>query len=644
MAETRTRTPPRYQPSQKDEDAIREVRRCIDEAKRWHNDFARKVERRYEAWRGMLPPDADISSGWRSNQHPPYLINIVEGMLSSLEEQNPTWNVFPRAVPGMTMEDAIETSANAELSSYLLAHQMRVDSFADKAGPLAHQDLIAGLTVGKVFWLKKTITRKFLDEEPQLIYDEAGGTIDIAQSLQEYEEDDFVVRDDPTLEVRDVRDFLYPESATSIETAPWVIDRTYVTYDTLKRMEALGVYKNVKYVKETRMDETNAITSPEQGREQRLRNVDRTRGLVEVLELWTNDRVVTVANGSVLLRHANNPFNHGRKPFLVCSAIPDLFQVPGVSVIEGLAQMQEMLWTLTNMRLDATRMAANVITMIRGDVEDPEQYEFAPEAQWIVTDPNAVQVMDMKNVVAAAQATLQSEGLLRGDIQNVMGGMPFTGGAQSQTLPTDTATGVSIVTNIAQAILARRKGMYQRMFGRVGQMFLELDQQFIREDRLVEVLGDGGARRYLEMGWRDVQGIFDVELEVTGESMLRQEKRAENQSLLTMALQGAQMSAMSGSKLNLRRFWERLLDSYDIADKATFFDNTPQAPPGQAAPPGTPQTAQGAQEAMNGQPPQIGQTNEALAAGPTAPSSPVSMSGGNMMQQSLARVGGGRSA
>src|SRR5262252_2925295 len=638
--------PPQYNPNAKDRAAIQEVKDCITEGKRWHNSFVQRVDRRYEAWRGMLPENAKPPAGWRSNQHPPFLINIVEGMLASLEEQNPSWEVAPRAIPEMDMTDALAAVDRSELASYLIGHQMRVDAFTEKTGPLAHQDLIAGLTVAKVFWLKKEIRRKTYEETPALIYDETGGTIDIANALQE-NETMTVVRDDPTMEVRDVRDFMYPESAISVESAPWVIDRTFVTNDTLERMAELGVYKNVKYMKLARMDDSNMGQSDATSeRENRLRNADRTRGLNEIIELWTDEKVVTLGNGQVLLRNEDNPFEHGRKPFVVCSAIPDLFQIPGLSVIEGLAGMQEMLWTLTNLRLDATRIASNVITLIRADVDDPEQYEWAPEAQWMVPDPNAVKVMDMAPVAAAAASTLQAEGLLRGDIQNVMGGLPFTGSAQSQTLPTETATGVSIITNIAQAILARRKGQYQKMFGKIGQMFLELDQQFLREDRIVQVLGESGARRFLEVGWQDVQGIYDVNLKVTGESLMRQERRAENQALLTTAMQSAPIMAQSGMPLNLRRFWEKLLDSYDISDKATYFVMPgEQAGQQQMSPPGSPPTADGlAGQMQNGALPPGGGTNEALAAGPTSPSSPVSLSPAASMQRQLAKAGAGRAA
>jgi hypothetical protein len=631
---------PDYRPNERDRDAIEEVRECISYAKKWHNAFARRVERRYDAWRGLQDTDTK-PKGWRSNQHPPYLINIVEGMLSSLEDPNPAWTITPRVYPGVTVEEIVQRTEGADIGSYLLGHQMRIDGFDEKAGPYAHQDLIAGLTVGKIHWLKQDVVRYSREEVPELIHDETGGTIDIANKLQRFE-DAVTIRDDPTFEVRDVRDWMYPESAVSIDKSPWIIDRTYITYQTLVRMEELGVYKNTKYVKETRIGDTQADADAVREREKRLRGVDRTAGLVEIVELWTDKKVVTLANKSVLLRNERNPFEHGRKPFVVCSAIPDLFQIPGVSVIEGLAQMQEMLWTLSNLRLDASRIAANVITMIRGDVDNPEQYEWAPEAQWIVPDPNAVKVMDMTGVAAAASATLESEGLLRGDIQNVMGGLPFTGGAESQTIAgSNTATGVSIVTNIAQAILARRKLQYQKAFGKIGQMFLELDQQFLTETRLVEVLGEEGARRYFEADPLDIQGVYDVELEVTGESMMRQERRAENQALVTMATQAAEVMSANGTPLNLRRFWERLLDSYGITDKATYFSETPGAAAGGMGTP--PEADEILQQLQNGSMPAGGITNEALAAGPSSPSSPVSMSPAAPMQQSLARSGAGRS-
>ena len=89
----------------------------------------------------------------------------------------------------------------------------------------------------------------------------------------------------------------------------------------------------------------------------------------------------------VVLDSRPNPFRIKRKPFVVCSGMPDAFQIVGISVVESLAQLQEYLWTLQNQRLDALRLLTNVITIIRSDVDDPDSFEFYPGAQWIVEDP-----------------------------------------------------------------------------------------------------------------------------------------------------------------------------------------------------------------------------------------------------------------
>lgn len=632
---------PAYKPTDEEKKALGLVKEAIAHCRKWHEPFARKLEKRYSAWRGMSEDNAP--STWRSNVQQPLLINIVEGMLASMEDGNPTFDVFGRVLPGMTYEEALAQAENADFAAALLQHQMRIDEFASKQSPFALQDLIGGFTVGRVSWLRQQALRRYLDEEPEMVYDEAGGTTGIANVLDVYEEDVFL-RDDPTFEPRDLRDFMYPESATSIDTAPYVIDRTFVTYRTLQKMQQLGIYQNVEFVKDTRHDTTRTSSDTVIEREMKLRNSDRTRGLVEVIDYWTDEQVITLANRSVVLRIAPNPHWHGRKPFVTCSAIPDAFAIPGVSVIEGLAQMQEMAWTLQNTRLDATRMAANLIKVIRGDVENSDDFEWAPNADWFVRDVNDVKLLEIPTDVL--RATLESEGLLRGDISGVMGGLPNTGGTTpSNTLDQKTATGMSIVTNIAQAILQRRKQMYARTFGKVGGMFLALDQQYLREDRLVEIIGENATRRYLEVRPTDLKGFFDTEVRWLDDSLMRQEKRAESGALLTQAHQFFGPAAQGGVRLNLRKFWERHLDAFGVRDTASYFiEQAPQSQlmdPAGGAPP-TPAGEGTILEQMMGGLPSGGVTNEALAAGPTSPSSPVSLSPVNPEQQLLAMNGSGR--
>ena len=105
---------------------------------------------------------------------------------------------------------------------------------------------------------------------------------------------------------------------------------------------------------------------------------ERNSDLIEVLEYWTDERVITVGGRAVVLDSRPNPFRIKRKPFVVCSALPDAFQMVGISVVESLAQMQEYLWTLQNQRIDALRLLTNVITLIRSDVDDPDCVRVLP--------------------------------------------------------------------------------------------------------------------------------------------------------------------------------------------------------------------------------------------------------------------------
>ena len=375
----------------------------------------------------------------------------------------------------------------------------------------------------------------------------------------------------------------------------------------------------------------------------RLRNVDRTQNLIEVLEYWTPERVITVANRTILLKDRPNPFWNGRLPFVVCSSMPDAFQIPGLSVVEALGQLQEMLWTLQNQRLDVVRMLANLITLIRSDVDDPEAFEWAPNAQWFVEDPGQVDTLKIDPTVA--NITLQAEQLLKGDLQNIMGGLPYSSGADSQTIDQQTATGVSIITTIAQRLIQARKQHYLWAYAKLAKNFLLQYQQFLRDERPIKILGAAGAEAYRTITPLEVQGDFDITIDVTSDSLMRQERRAEAQSLLQIAAQVQPVFAQSGAPLNLKAFMEKTLSAYDILDKDRYFlpsqvgaatagGATPQAPPGAPQQPQQQLTANGPPAGASGT------TNVDLAAGPSSPSNGNSMSPEMMMQQMMSRYGG----
>jgi hypothetical protein len=291
--------------------------------------------------------------------------------------------------------------------------------------------------------------------------------------------------------------------------------------------------------------------------------------------------------------------------------MPDAFQMDGISVVESLAQIQEYLWSMQNQRLDNIKIMNNHVTLIRSDVDDPDAFEFFPGAQWFVEDPDQVRQLPVDPTLG--EMTIATEQLLKGDLQNIMGGLPMAGGVSSGTIDQQTATGMNIITGIAQKIIQARKQHYAWAFAQVGEQFLGLMGQMMRKERIIQVVGKSGAEALMVLNPLDLQGDFDVQVNVLDDVMLQGERRASAQALMQAA---AGVAALT--PVNMKAYMENLLDAYDIRDKPKYFMPDPgtagaaQAPVQTATP-----SAANTQQAQTQAPPVPG-----TAPGLTAPPDP----------------------
>jgi hypothetical protein len=235
------------------------------------------------------------------------------------------------------------------------------------------------------------------------------------------------------------------------------------------------------------------------------------------------------------------------------------------------------------------------------------------------------------------QVTLEAESMIKGDLQNVMGGLPYAGSVNevNQT----TATGMSIVTSIAERMIKARTANYAWAYSQIAEMFLSMMAQFIRQEKAYMVKGANEEAQTMLLSPTDFQGDWSVKVDVMEESMMRQERRSEAQALMQMAGQLAQVVP-----LNMKAFMTRVLESYGVDSPESYFsEGQGGAPPGAngAGPPGIgPEapTAAGAQAQMTPQGPQSGQTNAVLAGAHGLSQSPDMLAG--MATRAAAGIGG----
>jgi hypothetical protein len=118
---------------------------------------------------------------------------------------------------------------------------------------------------------------------------------------------------------------------------------------------------------------------------------------------------------------------------------------------------------------------------------------------------------------------------------------------------------------------------YQIAFTKIGAAFLDLMHQFLIEPRAISMLGLGGAREFFVIEPGALEGPYGVDYDIEGDSLVRQERRAEAQSLYQMAVSAAPVHAQLGMPLNLSAFMVKLLKSFDEPNPQVYFMSKDQA-------------------------------------------------------------------
>ena len=144
--------------AQTDTEILGRVLKDFAQDEKSHAAYCKKVEDWYKTYRGVLEIRSN-AAGWTSRQHPPYVHQVVETMIASAVDPDPSWRVKPR--PRHDSQEAVEAHrAGAQANEWLLAEQADCDHLGEKATVFAKQMMIAGLSVYKTGWDFQETKRK----------------------------------------------------------------------------------------------------------------------------------------------------------------------------------------------------------------------------------------------------------------------------------------------------------------------------------------------------------------------------------------------------------------------------------------------------------------------------------------------------
>jgi hypothetical protein len=136
--------------------------------------------------------------------------------------------------------------AGIRANELLLNDELIVDGYAEKQVVFLLQNLICGLTVQKNYWRNSVgpaMTSKITSEP--IYAPNSGKILSFVPKVTSKNEGQEVYFDGPTSMPIDVRDFIWHQAATSLDTASRVAHRVWYDIGQLKELEAKGIYKDI---------------------------------------------------------------------------------------------------------------------------------------------------------------------------------------------------------------------------------------------------------------------------------------------------------------------------------------------------------------------------------------------------------------
>ena len=456
----------------------------------WRNPFKEKWDRFYNMYRSHLN---DTAYPWQSNIWVPYSFSTIETLAPRMLANRPQIDVMPR-------EAADEQYA--DIQSKLIDFEWEAMNADDIMEGAVKSQLMYGTAIVKVYWKTdkaQVVKKEQVDETfPEL------GTVE-----EEVEETIF---DGPEIELVDLYDFFWDPRAIDMESARWVAHRTYQTFDHLEQLQKEGVYKNVALLKDATLvsgdDEkasrrgTLGVAMPDE-----LASKNEGKNVIELIEYWEDEKVITVANRGIVIRDEANPYRHGKKPFvrIVDQSVPHEFL--GIGELEPIETLQYELNDRRNQRMDNITLVLNKMWKIKNGANVDED-ELVSDAGGVVhTDDMAgIEALQMPDVTSSSY---NEETLIKGDIQQTTGVSDFTRGVGSESLGNDTATGISLIQEAGNARFKLKIRNLEAGIEEIGRMMVSLNEQFLTEEKSIRVLGDEGIE-WTTIKPDDMRGNFDV--------------------------------------------------------------------------------------------------------------------------------------
>jgi hypothetical protein len=522
-------------------------------AESWRQPREEKWKRWYQNYRSYVTePKAD-----RSNLFIPWSFSVIETLMPRIIEALFATRPYLEAIP---QEEKDEATAKA--MTQLLDYQCEKIDIVDKFTRHVKEALMYGTAWVKVPWRYETQAKK----ERKYISLPMGIRVPFGFGTK-----NIVAWDDPDIELVDICDIYHDPEGTNVDDCEWIIHRVYRTLDDLRRLEKQGTYKNIDQIKDTG-------SNIDSFRDDRLKSigfadddgVENDNNKVELLEYWEDGRVVVVANRSVIIRDEENPFWHGKKPFVATVPVPIPHEFEGVSVLETIEHLQAELNTTRNQRIDNVSLVINRM-WLKSEVCHVNPSELVSRPNGIINIQGDIAGLQPLVVPDVTGSAYQEEQVIERNIQEVTGLYdPSRGQALNRKTTATEITSLQDAANYRFRLMIRL--IETTGLSKIGDLMVQLNQQYIDRSRVVRITGDSG-RKWVKLSPEEIQGAFDIRCAGSSVEPLAN-KEAKRAQVLQIWQTFGPLSAQDPS-LNRYELMKMVFESFDVKNVDRFL-KTPE--------------------------------------------------------------------
>jgi hypothetical protein len=272
---------------------------------------------------------------------------------------------------------------------------------------------------------------------------------------------------------------------------------------------------------------------------------------------------VVLANGTEVIRDADNPYDDEEVPYFDASCFPLEFEFYGQGMLHPVVSIQEELNTWRNIAIHQGKL--NMMKPLAYDANSGlTDDDFDVEPGQAV----AIEFRDGKPLVVPLYPrdtlppeTYQIEGMLLRDWQNALGTNELmTGGGPGQA---GTASEAAMMNQSVAARLGLQAKIGQiRFIERLGKKMFARRQQFLDEEHIFRVL-EKGVYKYPQIGPDHIQGNYDYYARGIARGPNAEVERQQITQLMAVAMENQEVY----QRINWQALLEELISKFDFRDQ-----------------------------------------------------------------------------